>query len=148
MAKRLNPNLYPFRWFAEALVERGMSISAAADKIGVTYSTVYNWLTGCYLKDAITKPDIKDDVARKIAEILSDEDEVTEIEVEKVRDHILRFLKEHGKIPSNHVVINFRSEVANFVEKFKHIHYYDDETALTPEKRELIYAALALLEKI
>lgn len=141
MARKLNPEIYLFRWFADALNDRKISVGVAAEKIDRTPSTIYNWLQGCYLKDAVSKPGIKDDVAELMAYLL-------DCDVAEVRKQIFLFLAQQGRIPSDCEILNYRSEVAKFVERIKNTYYYDSDTVLTPEKRELIYAALALLEKI
>ena len=141
MARKLNPELYPFRWLAKALVQRKMSVGVAAEKIGRTSSTIYNWLDGCYLKDAVFKPGQKDDVAELIACLL-------DRDVSEVRQQIFIFLEQQGCIPSDYEILTFRSEVAKFIEKMKNIYHLDRDTVLTSQKRELIYSVLAVMEKI
>lgn len=141
MARKLNPDLYAFRWLAEALVERGLTVTKAAGNINRTPSTIYNWLAGCYLTDAITKPNQKDDVADLIAQLLG-------CETEEVRQQIYMFLVSAGKIATDAEIPNYRSEITAFVEKVKKIRYYDAKTALTPDQRDLILSVLAVLEKI
>lgn len=141
MARKLTPELYAFRWLAEEMAKREITINAAAEKVGRTRSTVINWMSGVYLSDAVTKPGTKDDVAVLIADLL-------DCDVDEVRHQISIFLISKGVLPSDNANKNFRSEVASFVKTVKDIYYYDSTAVLTPEKRELINAVLSVLEKI
>lgn len=146
MAKKFNPSSYNFVWLAnkvaELLEEKGnISLSAAAESIDRTASTLTNWLNGVHLESTILKPNQKDDVAGLIANLLK-------CDIEEVRHQIHIFLQSQGKLPVENSVPNYKDVVAELSRKIKNLYYYDKDTVLSPEKRELISAVFAVLEKI
>lgn len=141
MSRLLNPDRYSFKWLATEIVKREMTVNFAANKIDVTTGTIYNWLTGMYLRDAISKPNIKDDVATKIANLL-------DIDSEEARYQIKLYLKSTGKLVEFDENETFKSAVATFISRVGQISYYDVNIPITPQQRELIMSVLGVLNKI
>lgn len=141
MSRLLNPDRYSFKWLATEIIKREMTVNFAANKIDVTTGTIYNWLTGMYLRDAISKPNIKDDVATKIANLL-------DIDSEEARYQIKLYLKSTGKLVEFDENETFKSAVATFISRVEQISYYDVDIPITPQQRELIMSVLGVLNKI
>ncbi len=139
--RTLDISKYDFRWLGEQMVQKKLTVTMAAKKINKSTSSIYNWLTGCYLTDAINRPNQKDDVAKMIAEML-------DYNVEDVREQIRLYLLSAGKISTVNDVSNYRSELAIFIDKVKNIHYYDNEKTLSSEQRTLIRSVLTVLDNI
>lgn len=141
MPRLLNPDRYPFKWLAQEIVDREMTVYSAAVKIEVTVGTIYNWLEGRYLKDAACKAQLKDDVATKIANML-------DITPEEVRYQIKLYLKSTGQIAEFDEKETFKSVVAKFTEKINQTTFYDDNELITTHQRVLIASVLNVLNKI
>lgn len=139
--RKLNVKLYTFRWLADEIVNTKKPISELAKNINRSPHTIYNWLSGLHLIDSINHPNQKDDVAPVIAEML-------ECDVDTVRTEIKKCLQASGKLYKSDDNSSFRSELLIFTNKIKGTCKYDNETLLTPEKREVILAILNVLDKI
>lgn len=137
----INTESCEFKWLANELNAKGLSIAMAAAKVDRTYDTVYNWLMGSYLKAAVIKPGRRGDVATLIAKMLG-------YNVDEVRKQIYSYLVSSGQITVNVASGTWRSELSLFSDKVKNISYYDNYKQLSTEQKEMIKAVIDVLEKI
>ncbi|MBR5180289.1 MAG: hypothetical protein IKW90_16045 [Lachnospiraceae bacterium] len=138
--RKLNSNLYEFKWLAEKMNEKNIHVTGAADKLGISPNAIYNWLSGIYLIDSIRRPK-ENDVANSIARML-------DCDVTVVREEIRNYLISAEKLNADNSEPTFRSEVEAFSQRVKNLTYYSNLTPLSRKQRRLIRAAIAVLEAI
>ncbi len=142
--RSLNVEIYNWKWLATEMVKKNITVSAAARKLNVSTSTIYNWLSGIYLQTSAYSAS-SNSVAAQIGRLLN-------LETEVVQHHITKYLVDSGKLLLDPNTQDFKTALAVFKQRVTEAELFDfhaiNQKPITQDQRKLINSLIAALESV